>query len=351
MRRWMVVAVLLVAGGYVLSRSLWQQVRGVNVGLVSVSRGRLVEAVYATGRVDSDQRATVRARRRGPLKALLVSLGEPVKAGQLLALQDDTEARLEVERSGRELEAARAAAAEAEDAARRAASLFREGLLAEGEWVRLRERAAELAKRVAAQEAALAMVREQLSWFVLRAPLSGVVSEIHHRTGDLLSEGDPVLTVVNLEEAYLRIAVDERDLGKVKPGQEVRMLFDALPGQVFVGEVWRLVPAVDRLTRSADVLARLPSPRPLLQLDMTVTVNIVTRTVEDALLLPRSALQGTGEARTVFRVNRQHRLEATQVQVGSCDAERCQVLQGLREGEEVVAEAANLRPGQKVRRR
>jgi RND family efflux transporter MFP subunit len=351
MRRWFVVAIFLIAIGFVFGRSLWQRARGVEVSLVPATRGRLVEAVYATGRVESDQRATVRARRRGPLKALLVGLGEPVKAGQTVALQDDTEARLEVERSRRELEATRAAAAEAEDAARRAASLFREGLLAEGEWVRLRERAAELGKRVAAQEAALAMAEEQLSWFVLRAPLSGTVSQIHRRSGDVLGEGEEVLTVVNLQEAYLRIAVDERDLGKVQPGQEVRMLFDAFPDKPLSGEVWRLVPAVDRLTKSADVLARLPDPRPPLQLEATATVNIVTRVVEDALLVPRNALQGTGKTRTAFRVNRQHRLEAVQVQVGPCDGERCQVLQGLGEGEQVVAEAANLRAGQKVRPR
>lgn len=349
MKRWPVWLLLLTITAVVFANLFWTRWRGRPVELTRVTKGRLVEAIYATGRVDTDSRATVRARRRGPLQRLLVGPGAPVAAGQLVAVQDNTEAQLEVERARKDQEALRAAAAEAEDAARRSEELFRAGLLPEQEWVKQKERAAELRQRLASQTASVAIAEEQLRWFSLHAPLTGTVSQLHRRQGDLLVEGDEVLTVVDLSSAYLRVAVDERDLGKVRLGQEVRMLFDAFPQEPMLGRVWRIVPTVDRLTKSADVLVELPASHPPLQLDMTATVNIITQVVEDTLLVPRSALQGVGTERIAFTVDDASRLRAVTLRVGACGQDRCQVLSGLAAEEQVVSEASGLKPGMRVR--
>ena len=116
MRRWIVLLVLLALGGFVLGRVVWRDVRGADVTVAEIGVGRVVAAVYATGRVDTDQRATVRARVAAPLATLLVGPGEPVAAGVEVARQDAAALRLAAERAEGEVEAARAALAEAEDA-------------------------------------------------------------------------------------------------------------------------------------------------------------------------------------------------------------------------------------------
>jgi RND family efflux transporter MFP subunit len=337
MRRWLVlVAIVLVMGG-VLGRVLWRTWRGREVSLATVGSGRVVTAVYATGRVDSDQRATLRARVAAPLKAVLVGAGQRVHEGEVVARQDDAELRLATERAIGELEAARASFTQAEDEAARSEKLVRDGLLAEDEWVRARERARELSAQMAAMESAVRIAREEQSWAELRSPLTGTVTALLHRAGDPLREGDEVLTVVNLSHAYVRVAVDERDAGRVKVGQEVRMVFDAYPGRLLHGEVWRLVPAVDRLTKATDVLVSLPPERPPLQLGFTVTVNIVTGVVEDTLVVPRDALEGVGTERAVLVVEEDGRAGRRAVKVGACDEERCQVVAGLAHGEKVIS--------------
>jgi RND family efflux transporter MFP subunit len=337
MRRWLVlVAIVLVMGG-VLGRLVWKAWRGRDVTLASVESGRVVTAVYATGRVDSDQRATLRARVAAPLKAVLVGAGQRVRKGELVARQDDAELRLATERAVGELEAARASFTQAQDEAARSEKLVRDGLLSEDEWVRAREKARELSAQMAAMESAARIAREQQSWSELRSPLSGTVTALVHRAGDPLREGDEVLTVVDLSHAYVRVAVDERDAGRVKVGQDVRMVFDAYPGQVLHGEVWRLVPAVDRLTKATDVLVSLPPDRPPLQLDFTVTVNIVTGVVEDTLVVPRDALEGVGAQRTVLVVEKDGRAGQRVVKIGACDEERCQVVAGLAHGDQVIS--------------
>jgi len=352
MRRWIVLLLLLALAGAVLGRVVWRRVRGIDVTTAALGVGRVVDAVYATGRVDTDRRATVRARVAAPLAALLVGPGERVIGGAEVARQDAAALRHASARAAGEVEAAQAALAEAEDAARRAASLARDGLLPEDEWVRARERERELAAQLAAARAALALAREEEGWVSLRAPLDGVVSALHHRAGDALREGDEVLSIVDLSAAYLRVAVDERDLGRVAPGQEVRIVFDAHLGRVLRGTVWRSVPTVDRLTKSSDVLVELPADRPPLQLDLTATVNIVTGVVDDAVVVPREALEGSGAERGLYVVGAGSRALRRTVTVGACDETACQVAAGAAAGEVVIAPLpASLRAGAKVRPR
>jgi len=345
----MVLLLLLLLAGAALGRIVWHSLRGIPVSLHEVARGRVVAAVYATGRVDTDRRATVRARVAAPLEALRVGPGEPVTTGTVVAVQDAVALRLARERAALEVEAARAALAEAEDTAHRSAALARDGLLPEDEWVRSRERARELAAQLAAAESGLALAREQERWVVLTSPLDGVVSAIHHRAGDALREGDEVLTIVDLSAAYLRVAVDERDVGRIAAGQPARVVFDAYLGEVLTAEVWRVVPAVDRLTKSSDVLLRLPASRPPLQLDLTATVNVVTGVVDDAIVAPRDGLVGSGERRGVFTVDPASRARRREVTIGACDELACQVVDGLTAGEAIVSPLpGGLRDGAKV---
>ena len=332
----MVVAGLVLAVAAVFGAMAWRSWRGAEVPVVPVRTGRVVAAVYATGRVDTDQRATVRARLAGPLEAVLVGAGEPVRAGQVVARQDAVAARLAREQVERELDGARAAVAEAEDTAARTRVLVDEGLAPEDSGVQARERASGLRAKVAAEERALALARERESWATLEAPLTGVVSSLSHRAGDALREGDDVLTVVDLSRAYLRVSVDERDVGRVAVGQEVRLVFDAYLGRTLEGRVWRLVPAVDWLTKSSDVLVSLPGDRPPMQLDLTATVNIVTGTVDGALVVPRDALDGSGGRRRLMVVEGD-RARWREVHVGACDETDCQVTAGVASGERVVA--------------
>jgi HlyD family secretion protein len=204
--------------------------------------------------------------------------------------------------------------------------------------------------QLSAQEAAAKLAVEQERWAVLRAPISGIVAELHHRAGDPLREGDEVLTVVDLGPSYLRVAVDERDLGRVREGQEVRIAFDAFPDAVIAGSVWRLVPSLDRLTKSVDVLVRMPADRPPMRLGLTATVNIVTGVVESAVLVPRDAVGGTGDSRHVLVIGDARRAVRRPVRLGPCDEQRCQVVEGLAAEDRVIAPLpAALAEGARVR--
>jgi HlyD family secretion protein len=350
MKRWIVLGVILIAMGAVLGNLWWTLRRGAEVTLAPVTTGRVVSAVYATGRVDTDRRATVRARVTAPLAALEVGPGQPVREGEILGRQDERELALAVERLESDVDEVRARLREAKDGLARAERLEREQLIPANELVSAHEAVKESEATLASRQSAVRLARERAGWVVLRAPLAGTVTTILRRAGDPLREGDEVLTIVDLAEPYLRVAVDERDLGRVASGQEVRIVFDAFPGQVMTARVGRVVPAVDRLTKSADVLVPLPAARPAMKLDLTATVNIVTGVVENALTVPRAALEGSGAERTAFVIGPDGRAAARGLQIGACDEERCEVRGGLTAGEPVIAPLPpGLKPGDRVR--
>lgn len=350
MKRWIVLGIILVAMGAVLG-NLWRaRLRGTEVALAPVTAGRVVSAVYATGRVDTDRRATVRARIAAPLASLDVGPGQTVTEGQMLGRQDDRELALGVERLASDVDEVRARLREAKDALARAERLERDALIPANELVGAREAVREAEAALASRQSAVRLAQEREGWVVLRAPLTGTVTTILKRAGDPLREGDEVLTIVDLAEPYLRVAVDERDVGRVSTGQEVRIVFDAYPERVMTARVGRIVPAVDRLTKAADVLVPLPADRPAMKLDLTATVNIVTGVVENALTVPRGALEGSGAERTAFVIGAGGRAAARAVKVGACDEERCQVIDGLAPGERVIAPIpAELKAGDRVR--
>ena len=165
------------------------------------------------------------------------------------------------ERAEGEVEAARAALAEAEDAARRAERSSRERLAPRGRagcapgsgpasW-RRSSRPARVGAGAGprAGRAGRSCGRRWAAWSARCA----------HRAGDALREGDDVLTDRRpLDRPTCASRWTSATSAASSPGQEVRLVFDAYPDRVLRGKVWRIVPTVDRLTKSADVLVELP---------------------------------------------------------------------------------------------
>ena len=83
----------------------------------------------------------------------------------------------------------------------------------------------------------LALLDEEVGLTTIRAPVSGVVLTPHanERVGASLDEGDLLLTLGRTDTLELEFGVDQRDIGRVQPGQQVRLRVDALPQRTFVG--------------------------------------------------------------------------------------------------------------------
>src|SRR5690606_32809768 len=131
---------------------------------------------------------------------------------------------------------------------------------------------------------------EQAARTVVRAPISGAVSVKLVELGEAVNPGQSLFTVVNTSALELagRVGVDQA--ARIAVGAPVEFRIDAYPGQTFRGAVARIQPTADPATRQVGVFLRLDNPGDLVG-GLFATGTVVSETMEDALLVPASALR------------------------------------------------------------
>jgi GAF domain-containing protein/biotin carboxyl carrier protein len=205
--------------------------------------------------------APVRALVDGVVERVLVREGSRVERGMPLA-------RLRATTVGTEREATAAEAASADRLASLAASrgdAAEEGLQ--------RARADALRREVA-------LLDQELALTTVRAPASGTVltPRVEELVGSSLAEGDQMLALGRTDTLELEMGVDQRDILRVRPGQEVRLRVDALPQQTFDGTVSSVaqLPVGTGDEVRYPVRARIPNPDGLLRPEMAAHARVLT---------------------------------------------------------------------------
>jgi len=168
--------------------------------------------------------------------------------------------------------------------------------------------------------------------YIIRSEVSGKIFSTLKETGERIRRGEAVAVVGNRDGFYLQLMVDELDIRKVTPGQEILVTIDALPHEVFTARVQKVYPMVDRRTQSVRVDAALQDTIPLLVSGLAVEANIVISKKEKALVVPRSALIG----RDTLRIMKDGEVHAIRVKPGILTLEEVEIIEGIDSATEVV---------------
>jgi len=186
-------------------------------------------------------------------------------------------------------------------------------------------------------EAAVTLAKDRIAQTVIRAPIGGVVYGLAARPGVYLNTGDLVTNVGKVDRLRVRVYVDEPELGRVEAGQPVTINWDALPGRSWEGTVERkpanVVPLGSR--QVGEVLCTIDNPGRALLPGTNVDAHIRTASVSNALTIPKECLRRDANGVGVF-VLRGGRLQWQAVATGVSSVTRVQILEGLREGDEVA---------------
>jgi len=108
-------------------------------------------------------------------------------------------------------------------------------------------------------QAQAAIFRQQIADSTLRSPIDGVVAEKRTDVGQRLGDATVALVVVQTSPLKLRFRVPEKELPRVRNGQNVKATVDAYPGDVFQGKVAVVGGVVDPVTRSFTVETEFPN--------------------------------------------------------------------------------------------
>lgn len=205
-------------------------------------------------------------------------------------------------------------------------------------------------------DAARARVNEaeaQLGKKVVRAPFDGKLGLRLVDQGEYIATGTPIVEINMLDPIYLDYTLSERNLPQVEQGYEVEVTVAAVPDETFTGEVSAINTSVNPETRTVRIRATLANPDGKLRPGMFATVMTRQPEEREVVTVPRTAVSYNTYGDFVFLVqeNDEGELSVTRrtVSTGSVSDGRVAVLEGLKEGDRVVAKGLQrLRAGQRV---
>ena len=317
-------AVVLVAAGLIVAFSLTGKDRNLpKVTTAKVEKMDLVSKVTANGKIQARKKVDLSALVMGQIVNLAVKEGDKVEKGQFL-LQIDR-AQLAAQAAGREaslaairkdLDASRSNAEQARRDFDRARQNYEAKILPESDYQHARATWESAAATLAATEHRveqtvqdLAASRDSLSKTTVTAPISGVVTALPIKEGEVTvigtmnNAGTQILTISDMSEVEAVMMVDETSVPTVKVGQKATLNVDAYPNRKFTGTVTEVGsspitkndPDLLSLTQSSEAInfkvkIRLGEPPETIRPGFSVTAEIVTGRAEGTTAIPIQAL-------------------------------------------------------------
>ena len=183
---------------------------------------------------------------------------------------------------------------------------------------------------------------------VVRSRVDGIIEAFYPDIGDNVSPpspspqmGTPIAKIVNFDSVKVVFPIPEVDLGRVRAGQRVQVSFDAFAGSSWSARMYRISPTVDRASRTAVGEIRLPNSDLRIRPGMFARVTVVTKELEDVIVLPRDAVLKDLERQHVYVAERDTARRRF-VEVAAVQGDSAAVLRGVRPGDLVITTGQQL---------
>ncbi len=378
--RWIVLglvaAAAVAAAFFLFKRAPAIPVRAASAVSLSANAGA-GSVLDASGYVIARRQATVSSKVTGKVTELLIEEGKAVKAGEVLARLDVSNARAQLSLSESQLDAAKAAQAEvkvqlieADRQLRRTRELHERKLVsdaaidnAQSTVDSLNARLESAQQNVSVAERGVSVQRRLLDDMVVRAPFAGVITVKNAQVGEMispLSAGGAgtrtgIGTLVDMDSLEIEVDVNENFINRVQAGQRVEAVLNAYPDWKIPCAVVAVIPTADRSKATVKVRIGIEAKDSRIIPDMGVRVAFLTEgeaapAAEGpvGVLIPAEAVKDESGTSVVF-VLKGETVERRAVKLGESRGSNVQVVAGLSAGEQVaLGELARLGDGVKV---
>lgn len=294
----------------------------------------------------------------GQLSKVLVKVGDEVKKGQLIAVVDDKDIRLQLRQAQAAYAQARAQTRNARANYQRTRKLYENRSVSVKDLDSARAAADSAKASLAAQGQAVALVRQQLGYCKLRSPLEGKVASVPANVNENIKAGQPVVTVNAGARPEVTFNVPESLIGQIKKGAKAKVRFDALSGEPCTAMITEVGVAAGGT--AFPVVAQLINPRKEVRAGMAAEVTLEFGDAKAAakaakkLFVPAHAVMDDRGGRFVYVAEGQPGAQGTiarrPVKTGTLGPRGLEIESGLKVGERVVTAGVRfIQPGMKVR--
>lgn len=201
-------------------------------------------------------------------------------------------------------------------------------------------------------------IRAAIGKKTIRAPFAGLLGIRLINLGQILKEGDPIVSLQSLDPIFVDFAMPQQQIAHLQRGLSVRLTTDALPGEVVEGEITAINPQVDAATRNIMIQATVANPQERLRPGMFAHVAVTLPSQDKVLTIPAPAVLYAPYSDSVFVVEEKKdektglpgkAVRQQFVRLGEKRGDYVSVMSGLKEGETIVSTGVfKLRNGQAV---
>ncbi len=304
-----------------------------------VIRGKLIQRIMTNGIAKAIRKVAFQAEVEGILISLKVKDGQSVRANDLLAKIDDTDYKLEVataeearikaladyalmQLSESSLASSTVSQKDAEIISsakikwQEAEENYKKGLISKLELEQIRKEY-DLARIMAGlsrdevassqvglkrAEIALEKAKRNLEKTEIRAPFSGIVTDVQAVEGEMMNRGKNLFKLVDLSNIKLEAKVLESEIGLIDIAREAWVVFPAYPDKSFVGKISAISPIVDSDTKTCTVMIQLTNPEKLVKDGMYAQVRIDSQIFENRLIVPQEAILEREGRKLIFLI-------------------------------------------------
>ncbi len=317
-------------------------------------RRNLAVTVESIGEIFPANQVSVKPEVSGRVQTVFVKTGQTVAKGEPLVLLDETDLLTERAAAQTEINGAQVRLEKAQRDFERMDKQFKAKLVSQEDLDNARTTLALARNEAERARSRLQAVEDKLQKVRIVAPFDGTVLDVNVTKGQVVSgatgvsQGTELMSFADLNEMLIRTHINQVDIAKLRLGQTVEIMVDALPGVTLDGKVTLIAPAatVRNGVKGFTVEVLISRTDPRVRPGMNANLRFPVREVEGALSVPLAAVfMEAGES--VVYVPTPTGAERRVVQIGVANVDGAEVISGLREGESVLLERPVTAPSQR----
>ena len=299
--------------------------------------------IQAVGSIEAQEIIRIPARVAGVVQDVSIQEGQYVTPQRVLARIDPERYRLGAERAEADYRQAEALAREAEAALEKRKALREKdpGWVTEEELTNFGAQLDQAKAALAAAKAAADLARKDLADSEVRAEAPGIINEKLVDTGQYVTAGTPVATMVDTRRLKLSFKVSQSEAARLSQTSRIRFRVRSIPDREFETKLYHVSEAADPGTRMVQCLAWVENPTSELRPGYFADVTVDVQDRKGSLVVPQTAVLPTDRGFVGYVLKGEDRVEERSLRLGLYTAEGdVEVLEGLRPGDRVVVRGA-----------
>ena len=312
------------------------------VVVAPAKKQRLAGVISATGKVEAnaDRIAHVSPRISGKIVAVRASLGDSVTAGQALATLDSVElgeALGRYHQSKTKLALAQSNMDRIKNLVEKKIAARKDILQAETDFKTAQTELHTDEERLSLYGVSTSdLTREgrKKPLLPVRSPIGGIITEKHAIVGELSDPSKSLYTVADLSSVWVLFDINEKDLSKVRKGQNAIVIIGAYPDLKFRGRINHIADVVDETTRTVKARVAVANPGRKLKPEMFASVELALQAdAPPVLAVPEDSLQEVEGKKVLFVTDNGTEFKVRPVEAGRAASGMVEIVSGLKEGE------------------